>query len=80
MRCPFRFRRFPEAVSRCMSGAAWIQVPTSARLQTWWHTPEKRPRWSVGQLQAKSPGFFYCSFETDIRAGMPHLCANDQRK
>ena len=28
MRCPFRFRRLPEAVLRCMSGAAWILTST----------------------------------------------------
>jgi hypothetical protein len=28
MRCPFRFRRLPEAVLRCMSGAARILAST----------------------------------------------------
>lgn len=70
MRCPFRFRRFPEAVLRCMSDAVWIQVPTICTA-----SGDSAHHAGAASRIAGLPGFFYCSFDTrHTRRGAPLVC------
>jgi hypothetical protein len=76
MRCPFRFRRLPEAVLKCMSGTAWIQVPT---ICTAWKDSAHRAV-QAGSMAGPSGDFSIVASTPTLRGAVPatvsRLCAN----
>jgi hypothetical protein len=72
MRCPFRFRGFPEGSFKSMSDAAWIQMPTICAA---WEIACIMPKIPDLPMRPASPEFVYCSLDANgARRDAPELC------